>query len=209
MKNPSIQKRRNERGAAILESFLAFFVLLLIFFGLFQLFHLSLANIVSRYAAFRGARSASVGFCDGLVRRETRIKTIPVSGDRVLPGRTFLYAHPADQFYKEKVHIERYMDGTRALHYAYWFGGEVRHDSYKCPLYGQRLTSGRCAICGLRAAPSLNVYQQHSADTVSVSLRYSNYPMTMPLYEMFSRKGSINIDAKSELTNYASAYIQE
>lgn len=219
MKNPSIQKRKSERGAAILESLLACLLLLLIFFGLFQLFHLSLADMVSRYAVFRGARSAAVGFSDELVARETRIKTIPVSGDRVLPdpGRSDsdpdaffrLSSDPAVEFGRTKVHIERYMDGTRALSYAYWFGTPVRHDSYKCPLYGQVLESGRCEICGLRAGPSLQVNQNHSNDTVSVSLRYSDYPMTMPMYEAFSRKGTIDIDASTELTNHASAFLQE
>ena len=131
--------RKNHRSsrrryATILEAFLAFLVLLLIFFGIIQLYLLSLANMVSEYAAFRGARSSAVGFVNDLVLREARVKTIPVSGAMVLPERSTDIGDIATQYARERVHIEHYMTGERWLEYEYWAGGQVRHNNYKCHL---------------------------------------------------------------------------
>ena len=55
-------RRKGEHGSAILESFLSMILLGMILFGILQLFQLALADMVTDYAAFRGARSAAVHF---------------------------------------------------------------------------------------------------------------------------------------------------
>ena len=63
-------RRKGEHGSAILESFLSMILLGMILFGILQLFQLVLADMVTDYAAFRGARSAAVGFRDEYAIRE-------------------------------------------------------------------------------------------------------------------------------------------
>ena len=72
--------KHRERGATIIESMFTIMVLMLILFGLMQLFHVVLARNVAMFASFRGARSAAVGFSDYLVGREAKVQAIPASG---------------------------------------------------------------------------------------------------------------------------------
>lgn len=202
-------KRRAQSGSAILESYLSFFILLLVFFGLFQLFKLSIARIVTDYASFRGARSSAVGFSNNLVDRETRVKVIPVSGDMVFPESSDDMGTPYEQFYKEKIHIEKYMDGTRWLEYAYWYGRPIRHSNYKCPLYGQLLSEGSCSVCALTASPSLSVGQHTGSETAAVTVTFNNYPLNLPLHDVYTDSDSIRIESKTELTNHAAVYLEE
>lgn len=194
--------------ASMLESFLAFFVLLLIFFGLLQLYRLTLANMVSEYAAFRGARSSAVGFDDTLVAREARVKTIPVSGHMISPQRSLDIGDPKAQFYHENRAIERYMDGTQYLNYAYWYGERVRHNNYKCEHYGEYLDSGYCSVCsaGATGSTSLSIDQKADNETTTVNLTFINYPLDMPFYKAFTSKGYLTIRTESELTNHANVY---
>ena len=217
-RTPAMRKMRKNhrfsrrRYATILEAFLAFLVLLLIFFGIIQLYLLSLANMVSEYAAFRGARSSAVGFVNDLVLREARVKTIPVSGAMVLPERSTDMGGIAAQYARERVHIEHYMTGERWLEYEYWAGGQVRHNNYKCPDYGQEIDRGTyCPICKEHgsSASYLTVMQSPSGDTTKFKLNFMNYPLNMPLYREFTDAGRVNIRKTVELTNHAAVYLEE
>ncbi len=198
-----------KKYASMLETFLAFFILLLVCFGVMQLYKLSLANMVSKYAAFRGTRSSAVGFTDYLVDRETRVKTIPVSGDLVEPESSVDIASPYTQFYAEKVFIEEYMSGIRWINYTLWGASPVRHTNYKCKNYGQPLLSGTCSVCSIHANTSLGISQRISGDTTKVSVFFNDYPLDMPLYRAFFDSGRINISKSAEMTNHANVFLDE
>ena len=196
------------RNASILESFFALFVLLLILFGVLQLYQFITAAMVTEYAAFRAARSSAVGFSDYLVDREARIKAIPVSGAMVEPysSKEFGEGHAV----AERNAIERYMVGERYMDYEYWHSEIITHKSYRCPSYGKPL-EGPCDVCKITRTDGaeLAVTQHVSGDTTTAEVSFNHYPLTMPLYEIFSKKGNITLTKSAELTNHASIFLDE
>lgn len=196
------------RNASILESFFALFVLLIILFGILQLYQVILAGMVTEYAAFRAARSSAVGFSDYLVDREARVKAIPVSGAMVQPysARDF-----AGQVTSERRDIERFMEGTRYMDYEYWHSEIISHKSYRCPDYGKPLLGGSCGICKATnvSSASLSVSQHITGDNTKTQVTFNNYPLTMPLYEIFAKDGNVTISKSAELTNHASTFLEE
>lgn len=198
------------RNASILESFFALFVLMIILFGILQLYQLIMAGMVTEYAAFRAARSSAVGFSDYLVDREARVKAIPVSGAMVQPYSTKEIGSSGNAF-SERRAIERYMEGTRYMDYEYWHSEIASHKSYRCPDYGKPLLGGSCSICKATNIDSTNlsISQHVSSDQTRAQISFNNYPMSMPLYEAFSKKGNITITKSAEMTNHASIFLEE
>lgn len=198
------------RDASILEAFLAFFILLLICFGCIQLYQLTVANMVTEYAAFRGARSSAVGFDDYLVSRETRIKAIPASGKMVEPESSSNFDSPQSQFYTETIHAEYYMSGERWINYEYWSGALSTHTNYKCPLYGSTMNTGLvCSVCAPETRPTFSVGQTIKNNETTVSATFHNYPLTMPLYDLFTKERTAKIDKTATLTNHAAIFLEE
>lgn len=197
------------RNASILESFFALFVLLIILFGILQLYQIILAGMVTEYAAFRAARSSAVGFSDYLVDREARVKAIPVSGAMVQPYSSRDFGTGSAGI--ERRAIERYMEGIRYMDYEYWHSEIISHKSYRCPDYGKPLLGGSCGICKATnvSSTSFSVSQHVSGDTTTAQVRFNNYPLTMPLYEVFAKDGNINLTKSAELTNHASVFLEE
>lgn len=197
------------RNASILESFFALFVLLIILFGILQLYQFIMAAMVTEYAAFRAARSSAVGFSDYLVDREARVKAIPVSGAMIEPYSS-KEIRGEDGFSEQRA-IERFMSGERYMDYEYWHGKAVTHKSYQCPYYGKTLNGASCSFCKLTHSDqaSLSVSQHVSGDTTTAEISFNHYPLTMPLYEIFSRKGNITLTKSAELTNHASIFLDE
>ena len=68
--------QKREHGAAMVETLLSLFVLLLILFGMLQVFYFFAGQFFTDYAALRGSRSRAVGFADYLVNREIKINAI-------------------------------------------------------------------------------------------------------------------------------------
>ncbi len=196
------------RNVSILESFFALFVLLIILFGILQLYQIILAGMVTEYAAFRAARSSSVGFSDYLVDRETRVKVIPVSGAMVQP---YSASDFSGQVPSERRDIERYMSGIRYMEYEYWNSEIISHKNYRCPDYGKPLLGGSCGICKATnvSSTSFSVNQHVSGDTTKAQVSFNNYPLTMPLYEIFAKDGNITLKKSAELTNHAFIFLEE
>lgn len=198
------------RDASILEAFLAFFILLLICFGCVQLYQLTVANMVTEYAAFRGARSSAVGFDDYLVVRETKVKAIPASGKMVEPERSIDFDSPQSQFHAETIHAEYYMTGERWINYEYWSGALSTHTNYRCPYYGSTMSTGLvCSICAPDVRPTFSVGQTIKNDETTVSAAFHNYPLTMPLYDLFTKERTVQIEKSATLTNHASIFLDE
>ncbi len=197
---------KNRRNASILESFLAFFILLLMIFGVLQVYRFILAGMVMEYAAFRGARSAAVGFSDYLIQREIQVKAIPVSGAIVEPFRNEDESNSTLRYGLEKRSIERYMSGERYMQYEYWHGEPVIHSNYKCPDYGKTRSSA-CGTCGKFQETNLTYSQRTAGSEVTIQTGFENYPFTMPLYEIFAKDGTLNLTRQAELTNHASVFL--
>ena len=118
--------RTGEKGAAMVEALLSFFILFLVLLGMLHVFYFFTGQFFTDYAALRGARSRTVGFADYLVERESRVNAIGASGRIISPrlhnSGTKISGYEANQFTMEKTLIQRYMVGTTWLEYEYWFG---------------------------------------------------------------------------------------
>ena len=199
------RRRKGERGSAILESFLAMILLGMILFGILQLFQLAVADMVTDYAAFRGARSAAVGFRDEYAIREALIKSAPVSGSMVTPDRGGYSSWSGVE--SEKSLLRGYMEGDRHVEYADWVGEDRFHTNYHCPHYGELLIGG-CSVC----RPSRSHYVRASAQgfdqTMHFQFEFVHYPLTIPLHDWLTGRESIDISGEAELTNHSSAFLE-
>lgn len=203
--------RRACGGAAILESVLVMVVLLLILFGFLQLFQLSMARAFADFAAFRGARSACVGFRDFLVQREARIRAIPASGVMITPGESRSFDSAADQFAFEKSVIPLYSKGRQYLEYDHWISGSPDfHTNYHCPYYGLPSSSGsEGCVCSCAAGKAtVQVNTARTEESVRTVFRFRDYPFVMPLREAFFQGNGMDISSEVKLTNHASSILQ-
>lgn len=205
--------RHGEQGATIIESMLSIMVLMLILFGLLQLFHVALAREVSMFAAFRGARSAAVGFCDYLVHREAKVHSIPAAGPMTEYRNSSEFSSAYEQFSYEQTMIPRFMNGNQWLNYEYWGSTQtLYHADYKCPSYGLRKGRGDsgldCACsdcCGDK--PSTVIDCNRLGEKVSVYFEFRQYPFRMPMYDAFESGKHIDIKAETEMTNHSDSYL--
>ncbi|MBR4255099.1 MAG: pilus assembly protein [Lentisphaeria bacterium] len=198
-------RRKGERGSAILESFLAMILLGFILFGILQLFQLALADMVADYAAFRGARSAAVGFKDYYAIREAQIKAAPASGAMVTPdlGRYSSW----NSVETEKSLLRGFMEGNRYVEYAYWGGKDRFHTNYLCPYYGEPMI-GRCDDCSEGRHPELDFKVNGFDQTIHFDFEFVHYPLDIPLHDWLTGRDSINISSEAELTNHSSAFLE-
>ena len=177
----------------------------MILFGILQLFQLALADMVTDYAAFRGARSAAVGFRDEYAIREALIKSAPVSGAMVTPNRGGYSGWGGVE--SEKSLLRGYMEGDRNVEYANWVGVDRYHMNYKCPRYGEPLVGG-CSLC----SRSRDHYVRASANGFDQTMRFRfefvNYPLNIQLHDWLTVRDSIHITSESELTNQSSAFLE-
>ena len=198
-------RRKAERGSAILEAFLSMILLGLILFGVLQLFQLVLADLVAVYAAFRGARSAAVGFKDEFAVREALIKAAPASGAMVTPNRGSYSVWTGVE--SEKSLLRGYMEGDRHVEYADWVGEDRYHMNYHCPHYGELLVGG-CSLCSHGRKHYVNASAQGFDQTMSFKFEFVNYPLEIPLHDWLTGRESIDISAESELTNHSAAFLE-
>ena len=201
-------RRKGEHGAAILESFLCMVLIGMILFGILQIFQLVVADMVTDYAAFRGARSAAVGFRDELALREALVKAAPVSGPLVIPNYGSYSGYGWNQLETEKSLLRGFMQGERLVEYADWVGKDRYHMSYQCPHYGQPLIGG-CSICGSGGQHHVRAGAQGFDQSMRFRFEFVNYPLSIPLHDWLTGRESITISGESELTNHSSAFLEE
>ena len=194
-------RRKGEHGSAILESFFSMILLGMILFGILQLFQLAVADMITDYAAFRGARSAAVGFRDEYAFREAEIKAAPVSGRIVRPDDN------NRSLEHEKSLLTSYMEGQVEVEYSAWCPKEIIHTDYHCPEYGQPLLGG-CSICNSKPPSDTNVSVWGLGQTMRFKFEFVNYPLNIPLHDWLTGRDSINISGEAELTNHSSAYLE-
>lgn len=189
-------RRKGEHGSAILESFLSMILLGMILFGILQLFQLIVTDMVTEYAAFRGARSAAVGLKDEYAFREAEVKVAPVSGRRVRPTAG-----------GDESVLRSYLAGEVDVEYSNWEGKRVFHTDYHCPNYGQPLTAV-CSICNQRSSSHIEMSVWELGKTMKFRFDFVDYPLTIPLHEWLTGRETIDISAESELTNHSSVFLE-
>lgn len=205
------RSRRSCSGAAVLESVLVMVVLLLILFGFLQLFQITMARALADFAAFRAARSASVGFRDYLVRREAKIKAIPASGVMVMPEESRNFDSAFEQFAFERSIIPFYSKGRQYLAYEHWESdAPTFHADYHCPYYGLPKSAGSsgCTCSDWTGESAIRVEMSRTDESVKAVFRFEDYPLAIPLREAFFDKKNMDISAEVKLTNHASSILQ-
>ena len=200
-------RRKGEHGAAILESFLSMLLIGLILFGILQLFQLVIADMVTEYAAFRGARSAAVGFSEELAIREALVKAAPASGPMVMPALGDYSGYGWNRVETEKSLLRGFMQGDRTVEYANWVGSDRFHTSETCPHYGESLIGG-CSICDQGNQHYVRASAQGFDQTMTFHFEFVNFPLDIPLHKWLTGRDSITISSQSELTNHSSAFLE-
>ena len=113
-------RRKGEHGSAILETFYSICLIGVILIGVFQIFLLVVADMITDYSAFRGARSAAVGFREEYAMREAQIKSAPVSGQMIKPDFESYPGFGMNRVGTEKRLLREYMQDYREVEYANW-----------------------------------------------------------------------------------------
>jgi len=194
-------QRKGEHGSAILESFLSMILLGMILFGVLQLFQLIVTSMVTDYAAFRGARSAAVGFKDEYAYREAEVKVAPVSGHRIRPN------DGNNTLNHDKALLKTYLAGEADIEYSTWKGKSIYHTDYHCPLYGQPL-SGTCSVCNLNSYSHTDISVWELGDIMKFKFEFVDYPLDIPLHDLFTDNETLDISGEAELTNHSAAYLE-
>jgi len=200
-------RRKGEHGAAILESFLCMILIGMILFGILQLFQLVVTDMITDYAAFRGARSAAVGFRDELALREALVKAAPVSGQMVTPSYGAYSGYGRNRIETEKTLLREFMLGERDVEYANWVGKEQIHTNYQCPHYGESLIGG-CSICDSGNQHHVRAETLGFGQTIRFRFQFEHYPLNLPLHDWLTGQESVTISGESELANHSSAFLE-
>ncbi|OQA87006.1 MAG: hypothetical protein BWY31_01050 [Lentisphaerae bacterium ADurb.Bin242] len=187
--------RRHERGAAMVEALLSMFVILLVLFGMLQVFYFFTGQLFTDYAAFRGARSRAVGFKEYLVARELRRNAIGGSGILVEPALTSFDVSAsfgdssAHQLTVEKSLIQRYITGSRWIEYEYWFG--------------------RAANQNRRVNTELHYSISNSSNKVNITARFTDYAFPDTYTKRLFFGNGIDLTGEASLSYHAQVYLED
>ena len=196
MKRSEMKKRSslNYRGSTIIEAVISMLLICLILFGLLQFFYYAAAQMVTDYAAFRAARSESVGFKDTLVTMEGRMKAISASGRMRVP-----YDMTQDevanqsntstigQYYYERLAIIDYMENRRPLAYEYWapqYNTSQNHET------------------------TLTIKSSNMGNSFTEKAVFTDYPWIMPFRKAFVTDGKIDIKGESKMSRHSAQYLE-
>jgi hypothetical protein len=189
-----------ESGQTILESTLSMLVLSLILFGLLQIFHLSVAQMVTDFSAFYSAKSRSVGLKDYLIARTARWTAVPASGPLVWPD-TLETGTGQNIIEAENIALQEYYSGNRWLEYQYWFGENQ---------YGEEWSSSV-------ETPQTTLTDSTSEQlngTVKATVEFHNYPF--PFFDLMdpgrvwfeTGQSPPTVQGSSRMMNYCDYYLE-
>ncbi len=98
-----LKKRyKSETGGTLVESMFCMLIICLIFFGLLQIFHWSVAKILCEYSSFYAAKGEALGYKWDLVRQGARVAMMGASGEDLstnpvrVPYHKYALAEQAD-----------------------------------------------------------------------------------------------------------------
>lgn len=159
----------NEKGQTIIESVMCMLVIFLIFFGLLQIFYLSVAQMITDYSAFKSARSASVGFADYIVARAGRVGSLGAAG-QWLNRSPNVSLGPSDSI------IRDYNQGVRWINYEYWYS-----------FNNSTNTDFGCLI------------ERDMGGMVQATGQFNNYPINFPMSGAFTSSKDLDITANGKV----------
>lgn len=176
--------RRGQRGQAMVESVICMLLLCLALFGLLQVFHLYVAQIVFDYSSFCMARSSSVGFADYLLQRSARVAAIGAGGALVDEAANNYTGNPLSQFAAEKVRIPEYLSGDRYLDYEYF---EAENNDYNA---------------------RLSCRGSHGLDGMaSATVTGHNYPLLLPMRATYTTDETLDLQGKASVNDYSQDFL--
>ena len=183
-------KTRGQRGESIVEGMISMLFLCLILFGLLQIFYLSVAQMLTQYAAYAAARAYSVGLnnvgneSDGtnVVQRVAQTAVVGASGALSTPSNSYssmtlqasseIFPLPAlrDSGYGDSYGLlANYQSGISWIDYQYW---------------GRSSSSSGVSFWGNASI----------SNKLSVgAAEFQNYPLTFPMKSAFVHGDSLNI----------------
>ena len=190
-----------QKGQSILESVLCMLILCLILFGLLQVFHLAVAQLVTDYSAFYTARSYAVGFAPYLTDRSAKVASIAASGQLIEPDDQS-FSSLSDQFAYEEIAVPEYIQGNRWLEYEYWYGG---NEAYDQPYYNPSVSAQNTF---LNSGTS-----EIASGTVKSDTYFTHYPfLFFDLMDKdriwFGAPDSRTVEGEAEIYNHAASYLK-
>ncbi len=222
------RKQHLQQGASIVEGVIAILLICLILFGLLQVFLLYTAQEFTDYAAFRTARSLSVGFNDSLAKVEARTRAIPVSGKILEPpelsasffeetfgkGSTFTTSDYRqnndvyDYYYRLRRAILHYMEGYRYLECEYWFSGRGSSGSSGGSVSTNVTHNNGNNNDNISDYTSLTATFRRRNESVSAEVKFEKYPMRLPFAKAFVPERLLDISSTVDLKNHSNLYLE-
>lgn len=223
MKRSEMKKRSslNSRGSAIIEAVISMLLICLILFGLLQFFYYAAAQMVTDYAAFRAARSESVGFKDSLVTMEGRLKAIAASGKMRIPLDMTDYSNETatsfssvvEQFRYERLAVIDYMENIRPLAYQYWApeyntspNQKSDEDDKEHKTFWDYQTYWSENSQTHRT--ELSIKSSNMGNSFTEKAVFTDYPWIMPFRKAFVTDGKIDIKGESKMSRHSAQYLE-
>jgi len=158
--------KTNEGGQVMTETLLCMMFLCLLLFGLLQIFHLSVAQMLTDYGAYCSARTRAVGFDEQLGRRSARVAVIGAAGMMTRAGSGSGTGKSFDNLKKqlkfEKSRIPYYLDGSLYLEYDHW-----------------NTVDENAQGDGIKDDDTfLNITFNENSNTTNVKVQFEDYPFT-------------------------------
>ena len=109
MEHLRYRRDKKQRGTVIFESVLSICIIMMVFFGLFQVYKWAMAELFCHYSIFYSTKGVSLGYKTNIALRGARVAAIAISGGGVTHA-------------DEKSMAENYMVNGDAggWHYPYW-----------------------------------------------------------------------------------------
>lgn len=209
------------RGSAIIEAVISMLLICMILFGLLQFFYYAVAQMVTDYAAFRAARSETVGFDDIRVGMEGRMKVIAASGKMRVPldmtdylnEAAVSFASAVDQFRYERLAIIDYMENKRPLAYQYWapeynVSANQKSDEddkeqktfWDYQTYWDENSRNHKTGFSIKSSSMGNSFTEKAV--------FTDYPWVMPFRKAFITDGKIDIKGESKMSRHSAQYLE-
>jgi len=204
-----LASRRKQRGEAIVEGMMSMLLISLIFFGLLQVFYISVAQIFVDYSAFATANAASLGMTNGSIGRFAQTAVVGASGSMVIPAASSSFESGSAEAEAETLATYstcrreknvnmgglcvRYNAGITQIDYQYW----KYHDTNKGWMKGE-------------TAIDTNFWSfltSRSDEVIESLCEFSNYPFNFPMWASFTTENKLKISSTAKAINYMTDYM--
>jgi len=174
---------RCRRGQAIVESLLAVIVLCIIFCGLFQVSLMFTAREIINHSSACGARAKTVGFNQWMVNKVVKVAAIPNAGKMTIPDMGGSDFSGEAQLAIEQARIP------------YFLASDTYYQSRN--------------ILDYENWDTIIVNSMNADYTMVDSSILQDYPLWVPLHDLFYNDDSIEIIGESSIENHCDLYIND